>query len=109
MLPSSTYLLLIFLLFTCSWSSVVEDNSDDTALLWNKTKYLTRSNWTTSLKPNTAGSKLHNPVWFIFHYLKYCGFCKTAKPGWEAAAQYAAGKNQIVSFSFCFSIDLSMY
>lgn len=86
---SYIYLLIFFLLFTTSWSYKVEDDGE---WPWIKTKYLTRSNWTTLLKPNTHSSKLHHPVWFVFKYLNYCGICKTAKPGWEAAAQYAAGK-----------------
>jgi hypothetical protein len=90
MLFSDIYLLIFFLLFSSSWTSVVKEDGEWS---WIKTKYLTRSNWTSSLKPNTNSSKLHHPVWFIFEYLAYCGFCKAAQPGWEAAAQYAAGKN----------------
>jgi len=86
---SYIYLSIFFLLFSFSWTYIIEDDGEWS---WIKTKYLTRSNWTSSLKPNTNSSKLHHPVWFIFNYLAYCGFCKVAKPGWEAAAQYAASK-----------------
>jgi hypothetical protein len=89
MLVPYIYLSIFFLLFSFSWTNVVNDVEDSP---WIKTKYLTRTNWTSSLKPNNSSSKLHNPVWFIFNYLTYCGYCKQAKPGWEAAAQYAAGK-----------------
>lgn len=89
MLVSYIYLSIFFLLFSSTWTYVVRDG--DGVSPWIKTKYLTRANWTSSLKPNTNSSKLHNPVWFVFKYLTYCGFCKAAKPGWEAAAQYAAG------------------
>ena len=64
----------------------------DDNLSWIKTKYLTRSNWTLSLNSNVYSSGIRPPVWFIFHYLSYCGVCKKAKPGWEASAQYAEGK-----------------
>ena len=103
MLSSSIYLLLIFLLFTCSWSSIVKDDNGPSS--WNKTKYLTRSNWTSSLKPNAAGSKVHHPVWFIFNYLTYCGYCKSVMPGWEAIAQYTTGiyqTNSILKLTFFF-------
>jgi hypothetical protein len=86
---SYTYLLIFFLCFLSSWSYIVEEEDQH---VWIKTKYLTRSNWTSSLKPNNNTSKLHHPVWFLFTYLTYCGYCKAAKPGWEAAAQYAAGE-----------------
>ncbi|CAF5077900.1 unnamed protein product, partial [Rotaria sp. Silwood1] len=33
--------------------------------------------------------KGHRPAWFIFYYLKYCGFGKKYVPGWEAAGRYA--------------------
>lgn len=89
MFVSYIYLSIVFLLFSSAWTYVVEEDEE---WPWTKTKYLTRSNWTSSLKPNTNSSKLHNPVWFVFHYLTYCGFCKAAKPGWEAAAKYATGK-----------------
>jgi hypothetical protein len=89
MLVSYIYLSIFFLLFSFSRSDIVED---DGKWIWHKTKYLTRSNWTSLLKPNNHSSKIHHPVWFIFNYLAYCGLCKKAEPGWEAAAQYAAGK-----------------
>lgn len=93
-LSSHRYLLIFVLLFSLTWSDVVEEgeeDGDEGDWPWIKTKYLTRSNWTSTLKANSKTSKLHHPVWFIFQYLTYCGFCKAAKPGWEAAAQYAAG------------------
>jgi hypothetical protein len=43
------------------------------------------------VKANEKSSKIHHSVWFIFKYLTYCGYCQKAKPGWEAAARYAAG------------------
>jgi hypothetical protein len=89
MFVSYIYLSIFFLLFSSSSSDQVEN---DVKWTWHKTKYLTRSNWTSSLKANDPSSKVHHPVWFIFNYLSYCGFCKKAEPGWEAAAQYAAGK-----------------
>ena len=90
---SHIFLLIVVLLFSLSWSYIVEEEEGEWP--WIKTKYLTRSNWTSTLKANTNSSKLHNPVWFIFQYLTYCGYCKAAKPGWEAAAQYAAGKTYV--------------
>ncbi|UJR33827.1 hypothetical protein I4U23_021251 [Adineta vaga] len=88
MLVSYLHLFVVFLLIGFSYSYMVED---DDASLWHKTKYISRANWTSTLKANTNTSKIHQPVWFVFHYLTYCGFCKQAKPGWEAAAQYASG------------------
>lgn len=90
---SHRYLLIFVLLFSLTWSDVVEEDEDEDDWPWIKTKYLTRANWTSTLKANSPASKLHHPVWFIFQYLTYCGYCKAAKPGWEAAAQYAAGKD----------------
>jgi thiol-disulfide isomerase/thioredoxin len=86
---SYIYLSIFFLWFSSSWSYTIEDEDESP---WIKTKYLTRSNWTSSLKSNINSSKLHHPVWFIFSYLTYCGHCRAVKPGWEAAAQYASGK-----------------
>ena len=94
---SYIYLSIFFFLFSFSWTYVVNDVEESP---WIKTKYLTRSNWTTSLKQNSISSKLHHPVWFIFQYLTYCGHCKKAMPGWEATAQYAAGKNIIKKTNF---------
>ncbi|CAF1153829.1 unnamed protein product [Adineta steineri] len=90
---SYLYLSIVFFLVSCSWSYIVEEDSVGP---WHATKYLTRSNWTSSLKANNQSTKLHHPVWFVFHYLTYCGFCKQAKPGWEAAAQYAAGWSRYI-------------
>lgn len=61
---------------------------------WTKTKYLTRSNWSSLLTPNDNSSDHQHSVWFIFHYLNYCGFCKKDEPGWEAVAQYATSKQK---------------
>jgi hypothetical protein len=90
MFHSNIYLLIFIFLFSSSWSYVVKDDGKSP---WIKTKYLTRSNWTSSLKANDNSTKIHHPVWFVFKYLTYCGLCKKAEPGWEAAAQYAAGKS----------------
>ncbi|CAF4986294.1 unnamed protein product, partial [Rotaria sp. Silwood1] len=83
-----------FLLFSSSWAYIVDEH--DGKWSWNNTKCLTRSNWTSSLKANNNSSKLHHPVWFIFYYLSYCGFCTRVKPGWESAAQYAAGWSRYI-------------
>ena len=91
MLVSYIYLSIIFFLFSISWCKVINDNEKYS---WVKAKYLTRSNWTSTLKANTNSSKIHHPVWFIFHYLNYCGYCKQAKPGWESVAQYATSKKK---------------
>ena len=82
------HLLLIFLCVSISLTYMVKHDDNWS---WIKTKYLTRSNWTSSLNSNTYSSETQPPVWFIFHYLSYCGFCKKAKPGWEASARYAEG------------------
>ncbi|CAF1263111.1 unnamed protein product [Adineta ricciae] len=80
-----------------SWLSVgdfdvnIKATVDDGHWPWHKTKYLTRANWTSALKADTSTSKVRQPVWIVFYYLTYCGFCKLAEPGWEAAAQYATG------------------
>ena len=91
MLRSYIYLSIFVLLCSSAWTYIVEEEDDEWP--WIKTKYLTRANWTSTLKPNVPSSKLHHPVWFIFHYLTYCGFCKAAKPGWEAAAHMPRVKN----------------
>ncbi|CAF4768826.1 unnamed protein product [Rotaria sp. Silwood1] len=88
------YLSIVFLLFSSSWAYIVDEH--DGKWSWNNTKCLTRSNWTSSLKANNNSSKLHHPVWFIFYYLSYCGFCTRVKPGWESAAQYAAGWSRYI-------------
>lgn len=64
---------------------------------WTKTRYLARSNWSSLVVPH--GDEQHS-VWFIFHYLNYCGHCKRAEPGWEAIAQYALRKHPIREISF---------
>ncbi|CAF0878512.1 unnamed protein product [Rotaria sordida] len=85
---------VVFLLFSSSWSYVVDEH--DGKWSWINAKYLTRSNWTSSLKANNNASKIHHPVWFIYHYLSYCGFCKRYKPQWESIAQYAAGWSRYI-------------
>lgn len=85
--------LLVVVLFTFT-STATDQVEDDGHWPWTHTKYLTRSNWTTLLKANEKSSKIHHSVWFIFYYLNYCGHCKQQMPGWETAAEYAAGMNK---------------
>lgn len=85
------YVAIVIGLVSCTWTSEVTDNGK---WPWMHTKYLTKSNWTTALKANQESSKVHHSVWFIFHYLHYCGFCKKAEPGWEAIAEYGAGTSE---------------
>ncbi|CAF2330908.1 unnamed protein product [Rotaria sp. Silwood2] len=88
------YLSIVFLLFSSSWTYVV--NEQDGKWSWSNAKHLTRSNWTSSLKANNNSSKIHHAVWFIYNYLNYCGYCKRFKPIWESAAQYAAGWSRFI-------------
>jgi hypothetical protein len=98
------YNLLIFLYF-CSFSSTYTIQ-DDGQWPWTKTKYLTRSNWTSEL----VSTDDHHSVWFIFHYLNYCGYCQKAEPGWEAVAQYAISKNLFKKNFFFFKfLDWAKY
>lgn len=64
--------------------------ADSTGWPWSQTKYLTQSNWTTFVRSRDSSSnKTSEPVWLIFYYLHYCGFCKRVESGWEAVARYA--------------------
>jgi len=83
-------LLIIISFCSLSWSNTIED---DGIWPWTKTNYLTRSNWSSLLIPNSSENQ--HSVWFIFHYLNYCGYCKRAEPGWEAVARYAISKRNL--------------
>ena len=96
-------LLILISFCSLSWSSMMNDNG---VWPWTKTKYLTRSNWSSLLLPNSD----HQPsVWFIFHYLNYCGYCKRAEPGWEAVARYALSKNFFETNKILHRISFSKY
>jgi hypothetical protein len=83
------YFNLLIIISFCSLSSGDTVKNDGT-WPWTKTKYLTRSNWSSLLIPNSFENE--NSVWFIFHYVNHCGYCKRAEPSWEAVAQYAISK-----------------
>jgi hypothetical protein len=101
-----SYYNLLILIYFCSFSWTFTIKNDG-AWPWTKTKYLTRSNWSSLLSPNEN----QHSVWFLFHYLNYCGYCKKAEPGWEAIARYAISKKIIfkIIFYLFLILDWSKY
>lgn len=95
MIQSFIYCSLLIFLLGLTRADQIQDVQ---TFSWVHTKYLTRSNWSTSLKANEKSSKIHHSIWFIFNYLNYCGYCKKLKPGWEAAAEYASGWSRYIKF-----------
>jgi hypothetical protein len=105
----SCFNLLILIHFcSFSWSDAIKN---DGTWPWTKTKYLTRSNWSSLLIPHNNSSDEQHSIWFIFHYLNYCGYCKKAEPGWEAIARYAISTELFIQILFHFYsiLDWSKY
>ncbi|CAF1174769.1 unnamed protein product [Rotaria sordida] len=84
----SHFNILIFIYFcSFSWTSTIEN---DYIWPWAKTKYLTRSNWSTLLIPNDNNSfDDQHSIWFIFHSQNSCEYSKKFEPVWEDLARYA--------------------
>ncbi|CAF1192510.1 unnamed protein product [Adineta steineri] len=104
----SIYYFHCLIIYFCSFSLIYTINDDNT-WPWKKTNYLSRSNWSSLLNPNNNNNNQH-PVWFIFYYLNYCGYCKKAEPGWEAVAQYAINWSKYIQIGAydCASESLSI-
>ena len=79
---------LIFLFLFVNRSIESKDYSIDNQWIWNKTNYLTRTNWTSSILSDQFISNQSRPVWFIFYYLSYCGYCQRTGPSWEEISKY---------------------
>ncbi|CAF5091571.1 unnamed protein product, partial [Rotaria sp. Silwood1] len=60
---------------------------DNNIWSWIKTKYLTRSNWSTLLVANNNNSS--NSIWFFFHYQNSFPYSRKLASIWENLAQYA--------------------
>ncbi|CAF4272281.1 unnamed protein product, partial [Adineta steineri] len=102
------YYFYCLIIYFSSFSLIYTINDDNT-WPWKKTNYLSRSNWSSLLNPNNNNNNQH-PVWFIFYYLNYCGYCKKAEPGWEAVAQYAINWSKYIQIGAydCASESLSI-
>ncbi|CAF1145308.1 unnamed protein product [Rotaria sp. Silwood1] len=80
------YINLLIFIYFCSFSCTYT-SKDNNIWSWIKTKYLTRSNWSTLLVANNNNSS--NSIWFFFHYQNSFPYSKKLASIWENLAQYA--------------------